>query len=173
MMMLWIITIITSPWSTHLLPHLCGCLNAWFPLSGQNHPYQTAVPFARKKKLLGGYWSMVKRKPQIVWLSSNIFSNHRCYGTPPLSELWRHGYLSYHWCTDVKLRILIEPLILYSLVYFTGVLNKRLIFTRQRKRTGNRVCPYIYMCVCVQKKIVIERTRDLIYLKFVATDFFQ
>ena len=24
----------------------------------------------------------------------------------------------------------------------------------------------------VQKKIVIERTRDLIYLKFVATDFF-
>ena len=27
--------------------------------------------------------------------------------------------------------------------------------------------------VCVQKKIVIERTRDLIYLKFVATEFFQ
>ena len=26
--------------------------------------------------------------------------------------------------------------------------------------------------VCVHKKIVIERTRDLIYLKFVATDFF-
>ena len=26
--------------------------------------------------------------------------------------------------------------------------------------------------MCVQKKIVIERTRDLIYLKFVATDFF-
>ena len=26
--------------------------------------------------------------------------------------------------------------------------------------------------ICVQKKIVIERTRDLIYLKFVATDFF-
>ena len=30
----------------------------------------------------------------------------------------------------------------------------------------------VYICVCVQKKIVIERTRDLIYLKFVATDFF-
>ena len=29
------------------------------------------------------------------------------------------------------------------------------------------VCIY-----CVQKKFVIERTRDLIYLKFVATDFF-
>ena len=30
----------------------------------------------------------------------------------------------------------------------------------------------LYIYVCVQKKIVIERTRDLIYLKFVATDFF-
>ena len=30
----------------------------------------------------------------------------------------------------------------------------------------------IYIYVCVQKKIVIGRTRDLIYLKFVATDFF-
>ena len=28
---------------------------------------------------------------------------------------------------------------------------------------------YIYICVCVQ---VLERTRDLNYLKFVATDFF-
>ena len=37
-----------------------------------------------------------------------------------------------------------------------------------------RIYIYIYVCVsvCVQKKIVIERTRDLIYLKFVATDFF-
>ena len=32
---------------------------------------------------------------------------------------------------------------------------------------------YMCVCVCVQKKIVIERTRDLIYLKFVATEFFQ
>ena len=30
----------------------------------------------------------------------------------------------------------------------------------------------IYIYICVQKKIAIERTRDLIYLKFVATDFF-
>ena len=30
----------------------------------------------------------------------------------------------------------------------------------------------VYIYVCVQKKIVIERTRDLNYLKFVATDFF-
>ena len=31
---------------------------------------------------------------------------------------------------------------------------------------------YIYIYMCVQKKIVIERTRDLNYLTFVATDFF-
>ena len=29
----------------------------------------------------------------------------------------------------------------------------------------------VYICICHQKKIVIERTRDLIYLKFVAKDF--
>ena len=34
------------------------------------------------------------------------------------------------------------------------------------------VSVYIYILyICHQKKIVIERTRDLIYLKFVATDF--
>ena len=30
----------------------------------------------------------------------------------------------------------------------------------------------IYIYIYMYKKIVIERTRDLIYLKFVATDFF-
>ena len=30
---------------------------------------------------------------------------------------------------------------------------------------------YIYIYICHQKKIVIERSRDLIDLKFVATDF--
>ena len=30
---------------------------------------------------------------------------------------------------------------------------------------------YVYIYICYQKKIVIERTRDLIYLKCVATDF--
>ena len=29
----------------------------------------------------------------------------------------------------------------------------------------------VYIYICHQKKIVIERTRDLNYLKFVATDF--
>ena len=32
------------------------------------------------------------------------------------------------------------------------------------------ICTYVRSCH--QKKIVIERTRDLIYLKFVETDFF-
>ena len=30
----------------------------------------------------------------------------------------------------------------------------------------------VYIRSCHQKKIVIEQTRDLIYLKFVVTDFF-
>ena len=33
------------------------------------------------------------------------------------------------------------------------------------------VSVYIYIYICHQKKIVIEQTRDLIYLKCVATDF--
>ena len=33
-----------------------------------------------------------------------------------------------------------------------------------------RIYIYIYIYMCVQKKIVIERTRDLNYLKFIATD---
>ena len=33
------------------------------------------------------------------------------------------------------------------------------------------VSVYIYIYICHQKKFVIERTRDLNYLKFVATDF--
>ena len=33
------------------------------------------------------------------------------------------------------------------------------------------VSVYIYTYIICTKKIVIERTRDLIYLKFVATDF--
>ena len=36
------------------------------------------------------------------------------------------------------------------------------------KNTKYRINIYI---ICHQKKIVIERSRDLIYLKFVATDF--
>ena len=31
---------------------------------------------------------------------------------------------------------------------------------------------FVTLYMCVQKKIVIERTRDLIYLKLVVTDFF-
>ena len=39
---------------------------------------------------------------------------------------------------------------------------------RSQRVRITEVLLYIYICVCT----VIERTRDLIYLKFVATDFF-
>ena len=38
---------------------------------------------------------------------------------------------------------------------------------------GNVIGLVSVYIMCHQKKIVIERTRDLIYLKFVATDFSQ
>ena len=41
---------------------------------------------------------------------------------------------------------------------------------RNRAELGIRT-EHIYVLSCHQKKIVIERTRDLIYLKLVATDF--
>ena len=45
------------------------------------------------------------------------------------------------------------------------------IYPRAQGNVIGSVRIYIYICVC-KKKIVIERTRDLINLKFVATDFF-
>ena len=53
-----------------------------------------------------------------------------------------------------------------------NVLIKHFYPRAQASRVIGLVSLYIYMCVFVQKKIVIERTRDLIDLKFVATDFF-
>ena len=58
-----------------------------------------------------------------------------------------------------------------AVLFFFYSLNRRLLPARASEQ-GNvigSVRIYIYMCT---KKIVIERTRDLIYLKFVATDFF-
>ena len=46
-------------------------------------------------------------------------------------------------------------------------------FSARASEQGNVIGSVrIYIYICVQKKFVIERTRDLIYLKFVATDFF-
>ena len=54
--------------------------------------------------------------------------------------------------------------------------NKQIFFLPARaSEQGNvigSVCIYTCIYMCVQKKIVIEQIRDLIYLKFVATDFF-
>ena len=47
-------------------------------------------------------------------------------------------------------------------------------FLPARASEQGNVIGLVSVCVrsCHQKKFVIERTRDLIYLKFVATDFF-
>ena len=58
--------------------------------------------------------------------------------------------------------------ILISLMNLTPLLPAR---ASEQGNVIGSVRIYIYMCV-YKKKIVIERTRDLIYLKFVATDFF-
>ena len=55
-------------------------------------------------------------------------------------------------------------------------MNYYILLPARASEQGNvigsvRIYIYIYIYVCVQKKIVIERTRDLNYLKFVATDF--
>ena len=58
-----------------------------------------------------------------------------------------------------------------STVLFFSFTSKWLLSARASEQ-GNVIWSvriYIYICT---KKIVIERTRDLIYLKFVATDFF-
>ena len=46
------------------------------------------------------------------------------------------------------------------------------VFLPPRASEQGNVIGSVRIYMCVQKKIVIERTRDLIYLKFVATDFF-
>ena len=57
-------------------------------------------------------------------------------------------------------------------ISISSACDNPMIITRARKRagSGNQVCPYIY--IYVYKKIVIEQTRGLIYLKFIATAFF-
>ena len=69
----------------------------------------------------------------------------------------KYGDISLVLCISTRLRLvtILSLLVKYLVIFHADQCNKS----------------YIYMCVCT-KKIVIERTRDLIYLKFVATDFF-
>ena len=56
---------------------------------------------------------------------------------------------------------------------FCQIVKSKQLLPARASEQGNEIGSvriYIY-CMCT-KKIVIERTRDLIYLKFVATDFF-
>ena len=58
---------------------------------------------------------------------------------------------------------------------FTKIFILKALLPARASEQGNvigLVSVYIYVRSCHQKKFVIERTRDLIYLKFVATDFF-
>ena len=66
---------------------------------------------------------------------------------------------------------------LFPFFTFFSALGNHTSLPARASEQGNvigLVSVYIYMYVhsCHQKKIVNERTRDLIYLKFVATDFF-
>ena len=70
------------------------------------------------------------------------------------------------WCTCSMWRMLLP----YYLLFLISII---LFLPAHASEQGNVIGSVrIYIYMCVQKKIVIERTRDLIYLKFVATDFF-
>ena len=60
-------------------------------------------------------------------------------------------------------------LFLYRL--YSSCLVIHMLLPARASEQGN-VIGSVRIYMCVQKKIVIERTRDLIFLKFVATDFF-
>ena len=49
--------------------------------------------------------------------------------------------------------------------------NGRISYLPARASEQGNVIGSVRIYMCVQKKFVIERTRDLIYLKFEATDF--
>ena len=70
----------------------------------------------------------------------------------------KYGYISLVLCISTRLRLvtILSLLVKYLVIFHADPCNKSYIYI------------YIYMCA---KKIVIERTRDLNYLKFVATDF--
>ena len=67
----------------------------------------------------------------------------------------KYGDISLVLCISTRLRLvtILSLLVKYLVIFHADPCNKS----------------YIY--ICHQKKIVIERTRDLNYLKFVATDF--
>ena len=67
----------------------------------------------------------------------------------------KYGDISLVLCISTRLRLvtILSLLVKYLVILHADPCNKS----------------YIY--ICHQKKIVIERTRDLIYLKFIATDF--
>ena len=70
----------------------------------------------------------------------------------------KYGDISLVLCISTRLWLvtILSLLVKYLVIFHADPCNKSYI---------------LYIYVCVQKEIVIERTRDLNYLKFVATDF--
>ena len=72
--------------------------------------------------------------------------------------------------------VVLFPPPFYFVFYISNLLSfiqNNFSYELARPIMGTIFLVNIYICVCVcTKKIVIERIRDLIYLKFVATDFF-
>ena len=62
-------------------------------------------------------------------------------------------------------------IIVYRLNSFIFVISRYLLPARASEQGNVIGLVSVYIYSCHQKKIEIERTRDLIYLKFVATDF--
>ena len=70
----------------------------------------------------------------------------------------------------MKILVIEEVLYPLFLVCLFVCLNTTSWLPARASEQGNVIglvsmCIYIYIHICVQKKIVIERTRDLIYLK--------
>ena len=56
-------------------------------------------------------------------------------------------------------------------MWYTGSCDCNLILLPTHASEQGNVIGLVIVYMCVQKQVVIERTRDLIYLKFVVIDF--
>ena len=59
-----------------------------------------------------------------------------------------------------------------SIASHSGTYHDQLLLPARASEQGNVIGSVsVYIYICHQKKFVIERSRGIIYLKFVATDF--
>ena len=102
-------------------------------------------------------WSVFSGSSIIVLTVSWLLCNSVHYGSKVSCRIFIHLLIYYfHWRDDQ-----------------TFVHCIQLYLPARASEQGNVIVSVrIYIYMCVQKNFVIERTRDLIYLNFVATDFF-